>query len=147
MFPVKKVVAILESMWDWRAMTSGAGYQEAPRSFRINRQNFSGRRLYRIVGDGVNLVVTNSCRELCVSAKHHGTPDPMWLYDNLKILEPFDALLVCGKIAQATYISSGYVFARKLEIMHPAARTWTHAMLDDAAQRVAELLGRTPGVT
>jgi hypothetical protein len=33
---VTKVVAVLESMWDWRQMTSGAGYKEAPRSFRIN---------------------------------------------------------------------------------------------------------------
>ncbi len=135
----KKIVAILESMWDWRQMTSGAGYKDAPRYFRINPNNFSGKRLYRIVGNGVNLVVTNSCRELCASASHHGTPDPKWLRENLEILAPFDVLLVCGKVAQATYNKSGHEYARKIEIPHPAARMWTHAMLEVAANRVREL--------
>lgn len=137
---MKTVVAILDSMWDWRAMTSGAGYREAPRSFRINPSNHSGKRLYRIVGDDVNLLVTNSCRELCVSANHHGTPDPNWLRESLEILTPFEVLLVCGKVAQATYAVCGYEFKRKIEIPHPAARMWTHAMLDDATKRVRGLL-------
>lgn len=135
----KKIVAILESMWDWRQMTSGAGYKEAPRYFRINPQNFSGKRLYRIVGPSANLFVTNSCRELCGSANHHGTPDAKWLAENLNILSPFDVLLVCGKIAQATYAASGYVWERRLEIPHPAARMWTNAMLNDIADRVRKL--------
>jgi len=136
---VVKIVAILESMWDWRQATSGAGYREAPRYFRINPANFSGRRLYRIVGDA-NLFVTNSCRELCASANHHGTPDASWLRENLEILAPFSVLLVCGKVAQATYTKSGYEFARKLEIPHPAARMWTNAMLDATTKRVRELI-------
>jgi hypothetical protein len=135
----KKIVAVLESMWDWRQMTSGAGYREAPRSFRINPDNFSGKRLYRIVGSGANLLVTNSCRELCASANHHGIPDPGWLRENLEILEPFAVLLVCGKVAQATYARSGFRFSQKLEIPHPAARMWTHAMLDAATRNVREL--------
>jgi hypothetical protein len=96
------IVAVLESMWDWRQMTSGAGYKEACRSFRINPDNYSGKRLYRIVGRDADLVVTNACRELCGSASQHGTPDPAWLRENLKLLAPFDLLLVCGKVAQAT---------------------------------------------
>lgn len=135
-----KVVAILESMWDWRQMTSGAGYKEAPRFFRINPKNFSGKRLYRIVGSDADLFVTNSCRELCGSASQHGKPDPRWLRENLEILAPFDVLLVCGKIAQATYAQSGYKFPRKLEIMHPAARMWTNAMLDAATKSVREMM-------
>jgi hypothetical protein len=142
---MKTVVAILDSMWDWRQATSRAGYKEAPRSFSINPRNFSGKRLYRIVGDGVNLLVTNSCRELCASANHHGTPDPAWLRENLKILEPFEVLLVCGKVAQATYAVCGYEFKHKIEIPHPAARMWTHVMLADAAKRVRVLLGDSGG--
>lgn len=134
----KKIVAVLESMWDWRQMTSGAGYREAPRYFRINPENYSGKRLYRIVGSTADLFVTNACRELCGSANHHGTPDPQWLRENLEILAPFDVLLVCGRVAQAAYARSGHEFAGKIEIPHPAARMWTHAMIDAAAKRVRE---------
>jgi hypothetical protein len=135
----KKIVAVLDSMWDWRRRTTGAGHCEAPRYFRINPQNFSGKRLYRIAGRDTDLLVTNSCRELCSSANHHGTPDANWLFENLKILEPFDLLLICGKVAQATYALSGYEFERKIEMPHPAARMWTNAMLDAATERVREL--------
>jgi hypothetical protein len=133
----KKVVAVLESMWDWRQMTSGAGYQEAPRSFRINPQNYSGKRLYRLVGDA-DLHVTNACRELCASANHHGTPDPQWLCENLELLMPFDVLLVCGKIAQATYARTGLQFTGTIQIPHPAARMWTQAMIADVTAQVTE---------
>lgn len=136
-----KIVAVLESMWDWRQMTSGAGYREAPRSFRINPQNYSGKRLYRIVGADADLHVTNACRELCGSASHHGTADPVWLRENLDILAPFDLLIVCGKIAQATYARSGHEFAPMMEIPHPAARMWTQAMIASASARVKELVG------
>lgn len=135
----KKIVAVLESMWDWRQMTSQAGYQEAPRSFRINPENYSGKRLYRIVGQDADLFVTNACRELVGSARQHGTPDPAWLRENLDILMPFDVLLICGKVAQAAYSQSGHEFTRKLEIPHPAARRWTQAAIEAAAQRVREL--------
>lgn len=137
---MSKIVAILESMWDWRQMTSGAGYKEAPRSFRINPENYSGKRLYRIVGRDADLLVTNACRELCGSANHHGTPDPQRLRENLEILAPFDVLLVCGKVAQETYARSGHEFERKMEILHPAARTWTNAMIEAAAQQVRDLI-------
>lgn len=133
------VVAILDSMWDWNGATSAAGYREAPRSFSINPNNFSGKRLYRIVGSA-SLLVTNSCRELCRSASDHGTPDPDWLRENLIRLTPFGVLLVCGKVAQATYDRTGHQFHNTLRIPHPAARMWTHAMLDDATARVAAML-------
>jgi hypothetical protein len=137
---MKKVVAVLDSMWDWRAMTSNAGHREAPRFFRINPENFSGRRLYRIVGKDVNLFVTNSCRELCRSASQHGTPDPEWLRENLDILAPFDVLLVCGKVAQATYAKSGCTFPQKIELLHPAARMWTVELLDATTDAVRQAL-------
>jgi hypothetical protein len=136
----KKIVAVLESMWDWRQMTSGAGYKEAPRSFRINPDNYSGKRLYRIVGSDADLLVTNACRELCGSANHHGTPDAGWLRENLDMLAPIDVLLVCGKVAQATYAQTGYEFERKIDMPHPAARMWTQAMIGAMSDRVTALL-------
>lgn len=133
------VVALLESMWDWRGMTSGAGYQEAPRYFRISPDNFSGRRLYRIVGPRSQLLVTESCRELVTSASRHGTPDPAWVHENLTILEEhgLDVLLLCGKVAQKTFRASGYITkAHVIEMDHPAARRWTNAALDEVAARI-----------
>jgi hypothetical protein len=136
------VVALLESMWDWRGMTSGAGYEEAPRWFRINPDNFSGRRLYRIVGAGSKLLVTNSCRELVTSASKHGTPNPGWVKENLGYLETqgMDVLLLCGKVAQSTFRLSGYqTKAHVIEMDHPAARRWTNAALDALSARIQTL--------
>lgn len=135
-----KIVAVLESMWDWRQMTSGAGYAEAPRSFRINRENYSGKRLYRIVGADADLHVTNACRELVASASQHGTPDPAWLRENLEILAPFDLLLVCGRIARVTYSRIGREYAPMLQIDHPAARRWSNEAIEATAARVRELI-------
>ena len=109
-------------------MTSGAGYVEAPKFFRINPKNHSGRRLYKLIGPGARLLVTNACRELVMGPEHHGKPDPSWLRDNLEELEThgFDLLLVCGKVVRAAFKSCGYsAKARVLEIPHPAARVWT----------------------
>lgn len=134
-----KIVAVLESMWDWRQMTSGAGYKEACRSFRINPQNYSGKRLYRIVGADADLHVTNACRELVGSANHHGTPDPGWLRENLELLAPFDVLMVCGRVAQMTYTRSGFEFDKVIWMDHPAARRWSTAKIEDTARQVREM--------
>lgn len=142
-----RVVAILETMWDWRGQTSGAGYKEAPRYFRINPKNFSGRRLYRLVGPTARMLVTNACRDLGNGPRDHGTPDPAWLGENLRLLDGQipgsidwkpDVLLVCGKIAQRTYKLCGYTpaGARVIEIPHPAARVWTRVRLDQTAQMI-----------
>lgn len=154
-----RVVAVLESMWDWRAMTSGAGYSEAPRYFRINPENYSGRRLYRLIGEGCNLLVTNACRELVRSAKEHGTPNPAWLAENLRLLDGGDdegrtgrvqVLLVCGKVAQETYRRCGLVLpkATVLEMPHPAARlVWTKDKIEAMAARIREAVTAAAGVT
>ena len=140
------VVAILETMWDWRSQTSGAGYTEAPRFFRINPQNFSGRRLYNLIGPDAKLLVTNACRELVSGPNHHGKPDPKWLAENLTLIEsglpnsaPIDVLLVCGKVAQRTYRECGYQSqtARIIEIPHPAARAvWTRQYIEQVAKQI-----------
>ena len=142
-----RVVAILETMWDWRGITSDAGYHQAPRYFRINKDNYSGRRLYKLVGPDVRLLVTNACRELATSAKGHGKPDPEWLAENLQKLEnidrPFNLLLVCGKVAQGAYKKCGYTPAQAnvLEIPHPAARThWTRPTIKETSIRIQEIL-------
>jgi hypothetical protein len=102
-----RVVAILDTMWDWRGQTSGAGYGQAPPFFRINPDNHSGKRLYKLVGENAQLLVTNSCKELATHSRQHGTPDPEWLAKNLAEIElnrddsvPMDLLLICGSVAK-----------------------------------------------
>ncbi|KKN66512.1 hypothetical protein LCGC14_0470460 [marine sediment metagenome] len=143
-----RVVAILETMWDWRGQTSEAGYREAPRYFRINPKNYSGRRLYKLVGPDARLLVTNACRELATSAKGHGKPDPIWLAENLQKLDTldsgFDVLLVCGKVAQKCYQECAYralVRARVIEIPHPAARGhWNAKTIAETAEQIQSIV-------
>lgn len=128
-------IAILDTMWDWKGITSSAGHtRQAPRFFKINPNNFSGRRLYSLIGRDNSLFVTDACKELVDAAHKHGTPDPKWLFDNLTILHSngtmmFDVILVCGKVAQATYNQCHFKPSsrtRVIEIPHPAARVvWT----------------------
>jgi hypothetical protein len=123
-----RTIAILEVMWDWNAQTSAVNpnyLAEAPRAFRINPQNHSGKRLYKLIGHK-NLLVTNACPELVSSAKGEGNPDVEWLKESLRGLAPYELLLVCGKVAQKTYdqVYGGHA-ARTLYIPHPAARQWT----------------------
>lgn len=133
-----KIVALLESMWGWGGYNDPG--EEAPRFFRINPENFSGRRLYRLVGDA-NLIVTNSCRFVQKSANHHGTPDPEWVRENLERAQNdgCDLFLICGKIAKATYESTGLNFANVLFMDHPAARRWTKAMEEEIAAKIAAI--------
>jgi hypothetical protein len=145
---MKRVVAVLETMWDWRAMTSGAGYKaEAPRYFPIHAENFSGR-LYRFIGPEASLLVTNACRDLVPAPNVHGTPDAVWLAENLRILDgvggvlpgggtvphhewKIDLLLICGSVAQETFSKCGYKprSGRTILMPHPAMRRWTEASL------------------
>ena len=150
-----RVIAILETMWDWRGMTSEAGYEEAPRYFRINRKNRSGGRLYRLIGDNARLLVTNACRELGRSAKYHGKGDPIWLGENLRLLDGvggvlpggglapdskwrIDVLLVCGRVAQRTFQDCDYQpkNAQIIEMPHPAARQWTKEKLATTSSQI-----------
>jgi hypothetical protein len=137
-------------MWDWNKQTSRAGYSEAPRFFRINPNNYSGRRLYKICGPKAKLLVTNACRELVSGPNHHGTPDPVWLAENLAEIESrrpdsatIDVLLVCGKVAQKAFIDSRYVLksseCRVIQIPHPAARgVWTADYIEQIKSQIQE---------
>lgn len=135
-----KVIALLESMWGWRGL-HGEG-EEAPRFYRINPENFSGRRLYRICGDA-NLLVTNSCRMIQRSANHHGSPDPLWVAENLTTAQRdgCDLFLICGKVAQATYDAAGLAFPNVIRMDHPAARRWTNEKLDALKAQVGSYAG------
>jgi len=124
---LRTAVVILEVMWNWEARTSGAGYTtRAPRWFDINPRNHTGRRLHAWLAD-YSFKVTNACPDLVYSAKGRGTPDRQWLSENLIALQPFDLLLVCGKVAQATYAPKDAGTARIIELPHPAARQWNAA--------------------
>ena len=138
MQPKFNVVALLESMWGWRGYNDPG--EDAPPFFRINPDNFSGRRLYRMCGNA-NLLVTNSCRTVQESANHHGVPDPVWVASNLKFLaeQGMDLLLVCGKVARETFEASTFQFPEVMFIDHPAARRWTNIKLDWVSDRVLAL--------
>ena len=129
-----RVVALLESMW-------GGKQGQAPRAFRINPLNNSGRRLYRLVGSDVDLWVTNCCPEMQCSASHHGKPDPEWVFANLCRLQPFALMLVCGKVARQTYLATGLVLhtAQVIFMAHPAARNWSAARLAATAKQIAAI--------
>jgi hypothetical protein len=132
------IVALLDSMWGWRGYNDAG--EEAPRYFRINRENHSGRRLYSLVGDA-SLLVTNSCRTVQSSANHHGAPDPAWVLDNLKFLqsEKMDLLLVCGKVAKETYERSGFEAPHVIFMDHPAARRWTPQAMEVIKTQIEEV--------
>lgn len=140
-------VVILEVMWDWNSKTSSAGYIErAPEYFRINPHNLSGSRIYRWLGKPGEYVddvlVTNACPELVSSARGRGKPDVVWLHNNLADLQPFKLLLVCGKVAQATYLQESSWYQREEErvvcLPHPAARNWSRDSLAFAGRLIRE---------
>jgi hypothetical protein len=135
---VAKAVAILQEMYDWHGLTSRAGYNTAPRHFRISPRNFTGKRLYDWLGHN-DLLVTDACKELVSGPNQRGKPDKNWVKDNLAELWPFELLLVCGKVAQRTYcLSSAPKPCRVIECPHPAARHWDRKSLDFMRRLVQE---------
>lgn len=133
------ICALLESMWGWRGYNTPG--EEAPRFFRINPDNFSGRRLYRLLSPGDNMVVTNSCRTVQRSASQHGTPDPTWVKENLEKAKAdgTELFLVCGKVAKSTYEKTGLTYTNVLFIDHPAARRWTRATELEVINQIAAM--------
>ena len=98
-------------------------------------RNFTGRRLYWFLGH-YDLRVTNACRELVSGPTNHGTPDPIWLAENLRKMT-YGLLLLCGKVAQQTYDQCGYrPTSTVLKLPHPAARLWTRELLDQWQKKI-----------
>ena len=135
MAKVKKIVAVLDSMW-------GGGQGRATSYFRINPYNRSGNRLYSLLGSwGRYLWVTNCCPEMQIDANHHGKPDPGYLAKNLTSLEPISLILVMGEVAKSTFEKIGYnTNARILILKHPAARNWTNQEIQSTAGKIRYLL-------
>jgi hypothetical protein len=149
-----KVLAVLEVMWDWQAMTSSAGYEKiAPRFFSISPDNHTGRRLYWFLENMLEyeseLQVTNACPQLVGSANGRGTPSVPWLEENLQQWryklekagekQENTLTLVCGRVAQDTYSQvSLKPSSRTIYLPHPAARMWTRSSLDLAKQFVQD---------
>lgn len=144
-------LAILETMWDWRQLTSNFGYDdEAPDFFKINPENFTGKRLYYMTGVGRDqLYVTNACPQLVNSASAHGTPDVKRLESNVNwwcrrvVANQNEAtILVCGKVAQKTF-EEGVIDVHDgiyhVYMPHPAWRGWTNETLDAVKEQLGNV--------
>lgn len=125
---MRRVVVVLAVQW---------GYPGDPvvRWFTPNPYNHSGGRLIKLIGHGA-FKMTNACPDIVYRADQQGTPDPAWLRRNLQALQP-EVVLVCGRVAQDTFkrdmVAKG---ARVFSLPHPAARTWTKAMIAQWARRI-----------
>jgi hypothetical protein len=76
-------------------------------------------------------------------ATDHGTPDPKWVHENLTSLMPFGVLLVCGVVAQETFLRCRFGTDFKGHIVtlkHPAARNWTKAEIDHMSTYIQGLI-------
>lgn len=119
-----RCVAVLDTFWS----SPGDG-PNAPGMFRINPYNFTGRRLYWLLGHK-DLWCTDACKNVVYKSIDHGKPDPEWLASNLRRLS-CDLLLVCGRVAERTFHVCGYApDCRVVTIPHPAARNWTKEKLN-----------------
>jgi hypothetical protein len=131
----KTVLAILDTMW-------GDFAGRAPRSFKINPLNHSGRRLYKLVGNEARLFVANSCPKMTNHANKHAKPDPKWLAKTLSRVKA-SVILVCGRVARRTFRQSRFrppAGVRVLRIPHPAARTWTKGKIRRISRRICKAL-------
>lgn len=126
-----KIVVVLDVMWGIRG-------DKPVRWFRINPYNHSGRRLMGLIGHG-DFKVTNACPDVVYSASGKGTPSKPWLRANLKALQP-GVVLVCGKVASATFEQSMCPSARIVTMDHPAARTWSKRTLAIAKRKISEAI-------
>ena len=130
------VLSILQNMWHPFA----GDRWKAPIRFRINPLNYSGKRLYNLVGEGSDLWVTNASRQVSRRASDSRTKVDLESLDLVLTRYPWDLVLVCGRVAQAAArrldppISERGV--RYLEIDHPAARRWTKEKITEVAAMI-----------
>jgi hypothetical protein len=87
-----------------------------------------------------DLLCINSCPYIVQSANHHGRPEPMYVAELLRRLEPFDCLLVCGSIAKNTFRLSPYKGSHPvLFIHHPAWRAWSTVLINEVREAIASV--------
>ncbi len=135
------IVAVLEVMWGWCGLESAE-----TQWFSINPDNFTGKRLYKMIGEKHDLLVTNACKECVETASGKGIPDPVWLRDNvaqLKTLFKPDLILICGKVPLNTWkLADISLYHERVIVMpHPAARSWTNERMYD----VNRIINTCPG--
>lgn len=133
------VLVVLQNMWGW----GGYGSSRAPLVFRINPDNFSGRRLYNMLGDR-SFYVTNSSSGCARTAPERLKPDPDFLRKAVA-LRPWKLYVVCGVQATETFKlvdrqapELELARAQVVFMRHPAARTWTRGQLEAARRYLAE---------
>jgi hypothetical protein len=137
-------LVILDTAW---------GPSQLKKLFLINTEgNKSGRLLKRIM-DTPYILVCNACETTTKHACLHGEPDVGHLagcvHEALTRFPAIKTFLVAGKVAQETFdemvqtiLPLGAALRcaefRILRIPHPAARFWTHDMMDRAKTAIAD---------
>ena len=133
-----RVLAILQNMWDDRGSV-----RTAPLKFRINPLNYSGKRLYKLIGEGEDLWVTNASREVSRKASEHKTQIDLKSLVRV-LLEDWDLVLVCGRVAHAAFDQAMTEVPERgtpaLKIDHPAARRWSKEKLEVVRSRIQGIL-------
>jgi hypothetical protein len=104
-----------------------------------------------MVPEGSQLLCMNCCPYIVADANTHGTPDPLYVANNLRALDTpmfnqatweweygIEVLLVCGNIAKETFKRSPYkTYGRILFVAHPAWRAWTNEALGAIRDQIA----------
>ena len=140
---MKLILAVLQNMWDPRS----AG-RRSPDLFVINPLNHSGQRLYKLISAEANperkLLVTNASRMITrKAAEGHFSPD-LEALGRVLSLRPWSLVLVCGAVANAAFEAlpeeAKQNGVRHLSIPHPAARTWSKALILETQIKINDLL-------
>lgn len=117
------VVVLLDSFYTSNPRHHG---ELAPLWWYPADSSVSSRNLRKMVPPSSDILCINSCPYIVESANHHGVPEPLYVADLLRCLEPFDCLLVCGNVAKQTFKRSPYKGEHPiLYIPHPAWRAWS----------------------
>jgi len=111
----------------------------APLWWHPGDSSVSSRNLRKMLPSSPSwdLLCINSCPYIVEGANAHGRPEPMYVAELLRRLEPFDCLLVCGSIAKATFKLSPYKGSHPvLFIHHPAWRAWSTELIGQVQRQL-----------
>jgi hypothetical protein len=129
------VVALLDSFYTADSRHHGT---PAPLWWPPIDSSVSSRNLRKMIPQGVDLLCINSCSTIVESASAHGIPEPLYVAELLRRLEPFHLLLVCGSVAKATFKQSPYKSSHPiLFIHHPAWRAWSAVLISNVRLDIA----------
>ena len=113
----------------------------APLWWHPGDSSVSSRNLRKMLPvEDWDLLCINSCPYIVEGANAHGRPEPMYVAELLRRLEPFDCLLVCGSIAKATFKLSPYKGSHPvLFIHHPAWRAWSTELIGQVQREILQV--------